>query len=46
MDEEMSHIYTMKYYSNNEINDIMKFKDKWLELENNNPEWGNLDPER
>ncbi|KAL6091228.1 hypothetical protein STEG23_029690 [Scotinomys teguina] len=33
MDEKMWHIYTMEYYSAEKTNDIMKFADKWMELE-------------
>ena len=30
----MWYIYTMQYYSAIDINDFMKFLDKWMELEN------------
>ena len=29
-----------------EINDILKFAGKWMELGKKNPEWGNIEPER
>ena len=33
MDKENLFIYTMEYYSAIKNNDIMKFADKWMELE-------------
>ena len=32
--QKMWYIYTMKYYSANKSNELMKFLGKWLELEN------------
>ena len=42
----MWYVYTMVYYSVLKNNNIVKFAGKWMELEKNNPEWGNRDPER
>jgi len=36
----------MEYYSAIKNNDFMKLIGKWMELENNNPEWGNLITEK
>ena len=33
MDEENAYIYTMEYYTE-EKNDILKFAEKWMDLEN------------
>jgi hypothetical protein len=33
MDKKMWYIYTMEYYSATKTDDIMKFIDKWMELE-------------
>jgi hypothetical protein len=43
--KKMWYIYTMKYYTIAK-SDIMKFADKWVELEKYHPEWGNPDTER
>jgi hypothetical protein len=32
--QKMWDIYTMEYYSGIKKNDLMKFRDKWMELEN------------
>ena len=37
MDKEMWYIYTMEHYSVVKNNDIMKLKDKWMELDQNIP---------